>query len=72
MNSLPIGTNDLENKFVPVYVKAMSEDVKVTMVDAGQHHAICLDTAGTVSSSMFVYTCIIQLTIIYLSIIMIY
>lgn len=70
MNSLPIGTNDLENKFVPVYVKAMSEDVKVTMVDAGQHHAICLDTAGTVSSSMFVY--IIKLTIIYLSIIMIY
>lgn len=52
MSSLPIGTNDLENKFVPVYVKAMSEDVKVTMVDAGQHHAICLDTAGTVSSSM--------------------
>lgn len=55
---------------MPVYVKAMSEDVKVTMVDAGQHHAICLDTAGTVSSSIFVY--IIKLTIIYLSIIMIY
>lgn len=54
LNSLPSGTNDLENKFVPVYVKAMSEDVKVTMVDAGQHHAICLDTAGTMYS-MFVY-----------------
>lgn len=47
-NYYQLGTNDLENKFVPVYVKAMSEDVKVTMVDAGQHHAICLDTAGKV------------------------
>ena len=31
----------------------MSEDIQVAMVDAGQHHAVCLDTAG-----MYKYNCL--------------
>lgn len=47
-NYYQLGTNDLVNRFVPAYVQAMSEDIQVAMVDAGQHHAVCLDTAGKV------------------------